>query len=107
MVRAAAEIDQLREARKKPMSDEELRKLPVAEFTGASFVGRNLYIISKIPGLYRIKCHKDKESTPTVSALRGSKRGRGTGLTLFVRDLEFENRIRLAILKGGRTENES
>ena len=98
MIRAAAEIEKLR-GRKK-MKGEDVLKLPVAEFTGANFLGKNIYVIRSMPGLYRMKCDKDKDLTQIVHARRCCTRGKSWAETLFVRNRELEDRLYLAILSG-------
>jgi hypothetical protein len=96
--RASTEIINLRERLSggKKMNKEDIMKLPIAEFTGANFLGRNIYIINGVQGIYRMRCYKDK-SVPTVSARRNSRKGGSWAETVFVRCQELENRLRAAI----------
>jgi len=91
MVNAAKEINRLRDkTSERPKIDREhLLSLPVAEFTHATFTGKNLYIIAGLPGLYSIRCHRDKGS----KIIYAKRSGKGWKESAFARNKEAEERL--------------
>jgi hypothetical protein len=97
MVSAANEIRRLNKQLqiKTQTNNDHIASLPIADFTGATYVGRNLYRIEGFSGLYHLK--RNSETPPTaVAARRRSTRGANWAESIFVRDKDAERSLGLA-----------
>lgn len=99
MVNAAKEIDKLRgEASEKRKTDKKrIAGLPIARRTSMTYVGRNIYIIDGMKGLYWLQKTLQDGKLPKVSARRQSTRGCSWAESRFVRGNELEVLLKPAL----------
>ena len=96
MINAAKEIIKLRgEASEKRKTDRErVAGLPIAHRTSMTYVGRNIYIIEGVKGLYWLRKRLQDEKLPKISARRQSTRGCSWAESTFVRGRELEELLK-------------
>jgi hypothetical protein len=96
MVSAAKEIEKLRgtAAEKRKTDRERIASLPVAHRTSMTYVGRNIYIIEGVKGLYWLYKRLQDKDLPKVSARRQSTRGCNWAESTFVRGKELEELLK-------------
>ena len=96
MINAAKEIVKLRgEASEKRKTDRErVAGLPIAHRTSMTYVGRNIYIIEGVKGLYWLRKRLQDEKLPKISARRQSTRGCSWAESTFVRGRELEELLK-------------
>jgi hypothetical protein len=96
MLNAAKEITKLRgEATKKRKTDKEhISGLPVARRTSMTYVGRNIYTIEGVQGLYWLYKRLQDKDLLKVSARRQSTRGCSWAESTFVRGKELEELLK-------------
>ena len=99
MINAAKEIVKLRgEASEKRKTDRErIAGLPIAHRTSMTYVGRNIYIVEGVKGLYWLRKRLQDEKLPKVSARRQSTRGCSWAESTFVRGIELEELLKPAL----------
>ncbi|MFA5767497.1 MAG: hypothetical protein WC919_06230 [Candidatus Paceibacterota bacterium] len=99
MINAAKEIVKLRgEASEKRKTDRErIAGLPIAHRTSMTYVGRNIYIVEGVKGLYWLRKRLQDEKLPKVSARRQSTRGCSWAESTFVRGRELEELLKPAL----------
>ena len=71
--------------------------LPIAERTAVNYLGRNIYIIHGMPGLYWLRGDCDTEMVSVVRARRPTARGKCWFGSDFIRKAEIEQKLFLAI----------
>jgi hypothetical protein len=96
MFDAAMEIEKLRGtvAEKRKPDREHVATLPAAYRTSMTYVGRNIYTIEGIKGLYWLYKRVQDKDLPKVSARRQSTRGCSWAESVFVRGTELEELLK-------------
>jgi len=77
----------------------EIDKLPLAERTGMDFLGRNVYVIEGVPGLFWLKNDRDSEAWKPIVAKRRASRGNGFVESDMYRLPQLEVRLQKAGIK--------
>jgi hypothetical protein len=96
MIGASDEIISLR-SMVKTKDKTDISNLPVAENTAMTFVGRNIYTIIGLPGLYWLRNDRDNDQQ-IISARRKNTRGANWSESSFTRIYDVEDRIRSAMV---------
>ncbi|MCK9558346.1 MAG: hypothetical protein M0R50_09945 [Candidatus Cloacimonetes bacterium] len=96
MIGASDEITNLR-SMVKTKDKADISNLPIAENTSMTFVGRNIYTIIGMPGLYWLKNDRDSDK-PTISARRKCTRGANWSESTFTRIYDIEERLKLVMM---------
>jgi len=96
MFDAASEIEKLRKATadKRKSDREHIATLPAAYRTSMTYVGRNIYTIDGMKGLYWLYKRIQDKDLPRVSARRQSTRGCSWAESVFVRGKELEELLK-------------
>jgi hypothetical protein len=99
MFDAAREIEKLRgiTAEKRKTDRERVATLPIAYRTSVTYVGRNIYTIDGVKGLYWLYKRLQDKDLPKVSARRKSTRGCSWAESVFVRVKELEELLKPVI----------
>jgi hypothetical protein len=99
MFDAAREIEKLRgiAAEKRKTDRERVATLPVAYRTSVTYVGRNIYTIDGMKGLYWLYKRLQDKDLPKISARRQSTRGCSWAESVFVRGKELEELLKPAL----------
>ncbi len=99
MNNAANEIIKLRgrSVEKRKINKEYVVSLPIARRTNMTYVGRNVYIIEGMEGLYWLQKTLHDRKLPTISARRQSTRGCSWAESIFVRGKDLEELLRPAL----------